>query len=418
MLVADDMCYAQTQAMPQLFNRIAKFGVTFSRAFVATPQCQPARATYFTGQYPHRHGVVDNSTASYAVLNPTNMLAKRLQLAGYYTAHAGKYMNGYVAADAVPDGWTNWRALQPQNYYSYNVNINGVVTSRGATADDYAVNVTTNEAITAINAASQPFFLHVGYNAPHAPATPHPNYSGVIPASRTFPRNPDFNPASMAGKPADIAAYPVLDASAINASDAFWRAQTEVLFSVDRSIAAILDALVAAGKNTNTYVIFVADNGLFHGEWRQSGSKVIAYEAAVHIPLIVSGPSASVAQDVVCTRLISQIDLAPTIYALSGATSSLTMHGVSFASLLSNPNGAAIRDQLLIEWAGTESSPVRPKYNCLRSERFKYIETIITGEKELYDLVTDPYETANLVNLSAYASLKTSMAAAMAAALS
>jgi arylsulfatase len=48
--------YAQTPHLDQL----AREGVNFTRCYTSNPVCMPARASFFTGQYPSHHGVWQN----------------------------------------------------------------------------------------------------------------------------------------------------------------------------------------------------------------------------------------------------------------------------------------------------------------------------------------------------------------------
>ena len=41
-------------------DRLASEGATFANAFHAVPLCSPNRASLLTGQYPSRHGIIDN----------------------------------------------------------------------------------------------------------------------------------------------------------------------------------------------------------------------------------------------------------------------------------------------------------------------------------------------------------------------
>src|SRR5687767_9178527 len=66
-------------------DRVAREGALFVNAFHAVSLCSPNRATLLTGQYPSRHGIVDNvarNRASHALAT----FPRALQQAGYRTA--------------------------------------------------------------------------------------------------------------------------------------------------------------------------------------------------------------------------------------------------------------------------------------------------------------------------------------------
>src|SRR5699024_6421189 len=44
-------------------DRMAQEGAHMQNAFVTTSLCSPSRASILTGQYTHRHGIVDNQSA-------------------------------------------------------------------------------------------------------------------------------------------------------------------------------------------------------------------------------------------------------------------------------------------------------------------------------------------------------------------
>ncbi|MBP1724207.1 MAG: sulfatase, partial [Deltaproteobacteria bacterium] len=69
-------------------DRLAQEGIRFNNAFVTTPLCSPSRASFLTGQYPHRHGVKNNLTP-WDERNVTFL--ELLKKAGYKTAFIGKW---------------------------------------------------------------------------------------------------------------------------------------------------------------------------------------------------------------------------------------------------------------------------------------------------------------------------------------
>src|SRR6185503_18108168 len=69
------------------FDRLARDGVRFTQAYVASPVCSPSRATMFTGRYPQAHGVRSNGMP---FSEGEIVLPKLLRSQGYTTAMFGK----------------------------------------------------------------------------------------------------------------------------------------------------------------------------------------------------------------------------------------------------------------------------------------------------------------------------------------
>ena len=58
-ILTDDQRFDALSAMPVVLDRIAQQGVSFTNAYVSTPQCAPARASIMAGGfYAHNTGVL------------------------------------------------------------------------------------------------------------------------------------------------------------------------------------------------------------------------------------------------------------------------------------------------------------------------------------------------------------------------
>src|SRR3954468_13743002 len=115
LVMDDDQSVNLQQFLTKTNAAIGARGVTFDNSFVNYSLCCPSRSTMLTGQYAHNHGVRGNQlpTGGYSKLAPTlgNSLPVWLQRAGYYTAHIGKFLNGYGTTSPdteVPPGWNEW----------------------------------------------------------------------------------------------------------------------------------------------------------------------------------------------------------------------------------------------------------------------------------------------------------------------
>src|SRR5690606_24708614 len=86
-------------------------GATVSNAHYVNPLCSPSRASILTGEYPTRHGVIDN-TARDKLSRELRLFAKDLQKAGYNTAHIGKW---HMGNDPGPrPGYDYWLSFPGQ----------------------------------------------------------------------------------------------------------------------------------------------------------------------------------------------------------------------------------------------------------------------------------------------------------------
>ncbi len=405
-IMTDDQELASMRVMPKTRNLIGAAGTTFKNSYATFPLCCPSRATFLTGQYSHNHGVLGNEppTGGYTKLNHANTLPLWLQEAGYYTAHVGKYLNGYgtlTAATLVPPGWHDWQGLvllpDEPTYFDYRLNDNGVIIRFGATAADYQTDVLTGRAVTTIDEAAplrRPFFLHIAPTAPHAEnrdgvwpnPRPAPRHLGAF-DNEPLPRPPSFNELNVSDKPAEIRNLPRLSDTAIRKITLRYRSMLASLLSVDDLVQRVVNKLAAVGELDNTVIMFTSDNGWFFGEHRLPKDKVKVYEEASRMPLMIRGPGFPAGTT--ANQFVGNIDLAPTIVALAGATARRVTDGRSLLPLAQNPSLATSRD-LLIETL---------TYQAVRNDGFVYVEHN-TGERELYDMRvgTSNYDPFQLVS--------------------
>jgi hypothetical protein len=168
--------------------------------------------------------------------------------------------------------------------------------------------------------------------------------------------------------------------------------------AVDEMIDVVVQRLDERGALENTYVLFLSDNGYFLGEHRQPHGKDAPYDAASRVPLIARGPG--IAEGSAVEKIALNIDVFPTIAELAGIATPTFVDGRSLVPLIIG-NDRGWRDVALIEGFGKETESNEgaetstPAFRALRSEDILYAE-YETGERELYNLRKDPYQTANI----------------------
>ena len=394
-------------------DALARRGVRFERAFVATSICSPSRACCLTGRYGRANGVPGLGMA----LKPgERTFAQILKAAGYRTAYVGKWhLKRPDPKGAGFDVVTFFRSNGP--HYNRRVIQAGKPTVARGYIEDYLA-AQAVEFLEASAKAGQPFVLHIGTQIPHM------DHKFSWPASKETLALYDVAkmpvPSNwrddLSGKPPYLKTgrhrkrgklYGYEDAAAIQRHfQAYFAAITEM----DRALGTVVAALDRLGLRDNTWLILMGDNGWFMGEHGFT-SKVLPYEESIRVPFIVSGPGLG---GTVRSEMVLNADIAPTFLDLAGVPVPANVHGRSLVPLLRGEE-AEWRESILYEAPKPElgSRPLA----AVRTGRWKYIQTYDPEApdrvvfEELYDLRADPGELANLAPQPIHAATRARLAA-------
>jgi len=342
-------------------------------AAIETPMCGPSRAAMFRGQYSSRTGVNGNSQTMN--MDDRDTIATRIRAAGWRTVLAGKYLNDYpwnLGGKYVPPGWDAWFAAGGASFVH-----------PGLDDTDYIFQVASQQ----IHAtpANQPLFCWVAPLSPHLPATPPSRYANAQPPLP--PIAPSFNEADVSDKPPEKR-LPLMTSAEIS-SVMNERLQTgRSLLGVNDGLGVLKTALAATGRLDSSVIFFLSDNGFLFGEHRMV-KKGEPYDEASRVPFKVRWAGVPGRTE---RGVVSSVDLSTTVCALAGTKPPGT-DGVDLAPLLRQ--GRAVRAAAYIE-------PPGGGWDALRTGAFKYVE-YAAGDRELYDLVHDPFELQNLAGVPAQA---------------
>ena len=426
-IMTDDQTLESMRVMTRTNELLAAQGTTFEQAIASFPLCCPSRATFLTGQYAHNHGVVGNlpPLGGYSELDNLNTLPVWLQRAGYATSHVGHYLYGYGGGDSrdVPAGWDDWFAtVDPSTfrYFDYTVNDNGEIVGFDDREEHYQSDVFADRAVEEVDRLAdgdKPFFLDLWFLAPHVErpehnagaftqvaARPAPRHEGQM-AGETWPRTPSFNEEDVSDKPGYISARgplnPITQIEILN----HYQAALESLLAVDEAVDRLVSALEDAGVLDDTVIAFTSDNGLLQGEHRIRDAKILPYEEAIQVPLVIRGPGFPAGE--VVPGPVANVDLPATLLDAAGVEPGLDQDGISLLPVAADP---AIADErvVFIENGPQEGSTFR-HFEGVRVDGFTYVE-YETGVVELYDLTADPYELENVAGDPAYADREAQLA--------
>jgi arylsulfatase A-like enzyme len=159
---------------------------------------------------------------------------------------------------------------------------------------------------------------------------------------------------------------------------------------VDESVGRILDGLDAAGVADETVVVFASDHGDMHGAHRMN-QKGWLYEESVRVPLIVRAPDGDAGR--IDDRLVSLLDLLPTLCDYAGASTPESARGRSLRPVVEDQEVDDWRDHLVVETGrpldGRLVRTADYKYCVYRRGRNREQLFAMDGDRdELVDLAT------------------------------
>ena len=448
-VLTDDLDRAELRYMPQTEALIGAEGTTFDNYFVSNSLCCPSRTTTLRGQYAHNTGVWTNGgdnggfERAHSLGIEEDTVATRLHDAGYTTSLTGKYLNGYpngARPDDVPPGWDNWVSAvygNPYREYGYVLNQNQSYHVYQNRPSDYGTDVyvhLTDQFIRGAAHDHQPFFAYLPVYAPHQPATPAP--ADLTKFRRLHaPRTPSFDELDVSHKPVFVHDLPRFNTEETAAIDRVFRRRIQSLQAVDRGVARLVHTLQVTHQLDNTYIVFASDNGFHLGQHRLPAGKETAYDTDIRVPLLVRGPGVQRGAHV--SALAGNTDLAPTFETMANARTPAFTDGRSLVPLLRGTTPDHWRTSYLVEHRAETgvTRPARPPlngestleppdpdqaradgrpshrqirdaqllnrgadipdYDAVRTDHLLYAQ-YTNGERELYDLKTDPDEVVNL----------------------
>jgi arylsulfatase A-like enzyme len=360
---------------------IKQHGITFTNHQAASCVCSPARSTIYTGQHIQHTQIFDNAGALWQADMSTDIktIGHRLADLGYHAAYQGKWHlsnNLNQARAAIDAPLADYRKIIESYGFDDFFGVGDIIDTSlgGYSYDDTTTAFTTRWLRTegeALRAAGKPWYLAVNFVNPHDVMYVNSDLPGETVQGKSHALPIDLPPAAdiyqatwnvplpatrgqsfdQAGRPRGQKIYQAVQDVLVGAwpdEDRRWRLLRNYYYNCirdcDRQVVNVLQALKSNAMDKNTIIIFTADHGELGGNHQMRGKGNCAYWQQNHVPLMVVHPAYPGGMK--CKAVTSQIDLTPTILALTGADAqrlnavTADLKGRDFSPLLTAPEKA------------------------------------------------------------------------------
>jgi arylsulfatase A-like enzyme len=362
-LIADSLrpdylsCYGADSTRTPQIDKLAEEGVRFDKVISAAPWTIPSVKSHATGKYPHDIGIFDSSQDE----GPT--IFNQFKEMGYQTA---LFYDSERRNELFPDD---------VDYYDWSYDLENLL--------DF---ITENK--------DEPFFLFNLYRGTHLPYTL--KYS-----SEAWHRAKDN-----------------LMEELQEGEEGIEKAKYKYARSVERFsewyVGAIVDRLKKEGILEDTILVITGDHGESWGKRFEDQSSVdlfdlhgtLMYDEVLSVPLVLYNLDVKSQE---FTDLTRSVDILPTVLdSLDAEPLRNDLEGKSLLPYLEKSKEFSelvfsvttnydLFGEIGVKDEETASSTFT-KFSVYKGEKWKYILSTDTGEKELYNLENDPEEQDNLVD--------------------
>jgi len=315
----DSSVYGSPDIQTPNMDRLAAAGMTFDRAYVASPSCAPSRAALLTGLWPAKNGAEANHSRPRADLKK---LPAYLQELGYEVVSFGKV--GHYKQ--TPE-------------YGFDL----------AKHFNYHEDIAIPESVKWLRErkSEKPLCLFVGSNWPHVPWPEEAE--GIDPAKLVLPPYHVDNPTTRE-----------------------WRARyLAAIGKMDTELGLVYDA-VREVLGEDTFFLHTSDHG---AQW--PFGKWTLYEDGIRTPLLVSWPG-RIKPNQRTDAMVSWIDILPTLLEAAGGSAPVEIDGRSFLPVLEG-KAAKHRDFIYTTHSGDGNFNVYPMRGVIDEAGEKYIRNFHPG---------------------------------------
>lgn len=323
-------CYGSPDILTPRIDAMASEGIRFT-SFYAQTVCGPSRDALMTGCYPMRTATPDDRSVVHCRLAHSEVtLAEILKEVGYANAAFGKWdLGGHSQTTYDPDylplaqGFDYFLGTSGSNDSTVNIIENTTRIENNADMSQLTRRYTDGAISFIQNNKDRPFFVYLAHTMPHV----------------DLAVSDDFLGTSAGGLYGDV------------------------IEELDWNVGRILDALIAEGLDSNTYVIYMSDNGPWYlgnssshvneyGSVAEAeamggsalplrGDKVTSWEGGFRVPCVMRAPG-RIPAGTVCDEITSTQDIMPSLAKLAGASvpKDRVIDGCDITALMHGVDGA------------------------------------------------------------------------------
>lgn len=388
-------------------DRLCDEGVLFRNGYSNNPVCGPYRGCLMTGQFTSRSGITHNGDPLPEDALP---LAQALRGGGYQTCFVGKWHLGSEGDNSIPEGqrggfehfvgYQCYNGFDPNPPYNNDVFFYDEQNVRHS-YKKHRTEVTTDLAVEKLRLMcreKRPFFAVVGYQAPHYPEQPSPEYAALYEGVE-FDKTPDYKeidpytPTFSPRSPRPFENCPDYRRYGGNMAE-YKRLYAALCTQVDAGVGRIIDTLKEFGVYDDTLIIYTSDHGDMQGSHGLK-NKGYPYEKSAGVPFVVRCPGGR--KGIVSDALVSAVDIYPTLLEAAGIKRHEGLDGCSLLKYLKGEE-SKVQDYIISEYALDGS------WRMIRTPKYKLVCTLDDySPLALYDMEQDEYEMSDLKGLPEYA---------------